>query len=62
MKHPSNKFERRSIEAKALELKQFRQKKINAKKRKILVDLQEQETEDDIKAARLGDRDQLGEY
>lgn len=48
IKHPKDRLERRSLEAKALENKLFRQRKINAKKRKIKTELQEKESEDEL--------------
>jgi hypothetical protein len=52
MKHPQDKQERRSIEARALESRMFRQRKINAKKRKIKTSIVEKETEDELRALR----------
>jgi hypothetical protein len=49
IKHPKDRLERRSIYAKELELKQYHQRKINGKKRKIKVELAEKETGDELR-------------
>jgi hypothetical protein len=52
MKHPADRATRRSIEAHALEGALFRQRRINGSKRKKLVELQDRETEYELRSAR----------
>ena len=49
--HPSNRLARRSIQAKALEHKQHRQRKINGKKRALVIQIESKETEDELRHA-----------
>jgi len=62
MVHPKDKSERRRLaEAKALSKPLFRQRKINAKKRQIKLQLEEAEKEDELTRYRyLGDSGELG--
>lgn len=52
VRHPADRATRRSIEAHALEGALFRQRKINGSKRKRLVELQDRETEHELRFAR----------
>lgn len=50
LKHPKDRQSRRSVTAKALEQKQFRQRVVNGKKRKLHV-IEDQETQDELRSA-----------
>ena len=51
--HPKDKYERRQIEssAKVLQSRLFRQRKINSKKRKLKTEIEDQETQDELRRA-----------
>lgn len=54
IKHPKDRLERRSIQAKALELRQFRQRKNDSKIRKIKTEIEEKETYAELRGASQG--------
>lgn len=53
MKHPKDRLERRSIQAKALEQKQFRQR-IHEKKKYLKTQIEEKETYDELRGVSQG--------
>jgi hypothetical protein len=57
IKHPESRASRRSVEAKALESNLFRQRRINGKKRKLKVEIEDAETQDELASYREDDYD-----